>query len=134
MFLASAGRKFIKNRFPKVDVGQYILLPGPLILMKKHGLAVLAVSLFILSGCQKKPAVAGVHINVVMKKYSIEPAVIHVKAGESVVLEVTSADVKHGLDIPALGIKEPVPPGETTPISFTAPAKGEYTIACGIVC
>ncbi len=37
-----------------------------------------------------------------MKKYSIEPAVIHVKAGQITELEVSTADVQHGFDVPGL--------------------------------
>lgn len=91
------------------------------------GLAVLV------SGCQKKQP-ADEHIRVVMKKYSIDPAEIRVKAGERVELNVNTTDVQHGLDIPALGIKEPVQPGRTTTVYFTAPAKGEYRVACGVIC
>ncbi len=69
-----------------------------------------------------------------MKKYSIEPAVIHVKTGSNVELEVTAADVQHGFDVPELGIKEPVQPGKTASISFVAPAKGEYKVSCGVIC
>ncbi len=84
-------------------------------------------------GCQKKLP-ADEHIHVTMRKYVIEPSVIRVKSGEIVELAVTAADVQHGLDIPDLGIKTPVQPGRTTTIIFKAPAKGEYRIACGIIC
>lgn len=69
-----------------------------------------------------------------MKKYAIEPAVIQVKSGQKVELEVTTADVQHGFDVPELGIKESVQPGKTTVISFVAPAKGEYKVVCGVIC
>lgn len=101
--------------------------------MKRNVVLFLLGFLLIGSGCQKKPA-ADVHVKVVMKKYTIDPPVIHVKSGVLVALDVTAADVQHGLDIPELGIKEPVQPGKTTTISFTAPAKGEYRIACGVIC
>ena len=87
----------------------------------------------VVSGCQKRQP-ADEHINVVMKKYTIDPPVIRVKAGERIELNVTTADVQHGLDIPALGIKQSVQPGRTTTIYFTAPQKGEYRMACGIIC
>jgi heme/copper-type cytochrome/quinol oxidase subunit 2 len=99
---------------------------------RRSGLFLLGL-LVLASGCQKKLP-ADEHIRVVMKKYTIEPQVIRVKAGERIELEVTTADVQHGLDIPALGIKEPVQPGKTTTIYFTAPAKGEYRVACGVIC
>ena len=69
-----------------------------------------------------------------MKKYAIDPAIIHVKSGEKIEFNVTTSDVQHGLDIPALDIKEPVQPGRTTRIYFTAPAMGEYRVACGVIC
>lgn len=84
-------------------------------------------------GCQKKAGPTE-HINVLMKKYTITPSVIRVKSGDSVELNVTSADVQHGFDVPDLGIKEAVQPGKTTTISFVAPQKGEYRVACGVIC
>src|SRR6185312_10117141 len=74
--------------------------------------------LFFAAGCHKSEGPAQ-HINVVMRKYSIEPSVIHVKNGQPVSLDVTTADVQHGFDVPDMGIKEPVQPGHTTTITFT---------------
>ncbi len=69
-----------------------------------------------------------------MKKYTIEPAVIHVKAGQTTELAVTTADVQHGFDVPDLGIKEPVRPGDTAIVTLKSPPKGEYKVVCGIIC
>lgn len=92
-----------------------------------------ALALCLLAGCQRQAAPSE-HINVVMKKYSIDPPVIRIKSGSTVELLVTTADVQHGFDVPKLGIKEPVQPGKTTSIILKAPAKGEYEIVCGIIC
>lgn len=101
--------------------------------MKRKAIPVL-LSLFLpLLGCQKKP-VADVHIKLVMKKFAIEPPIIRVKPGEVVALDITTDDIQHGLDIRQLDIHEPVQPGKTTTIVFTAPAKGEYAMACGVIC
>lgn len=89
--------------------------------------------LFFAAGCHKSEG-PGQHINVVMRKYAIEPAVIRVKSGQPVSLDVTTADVQHGFDVPDLGIKEAVQPGRTTTITFTPKAKGEYPVKCGIIC
>ena len=89
--------------------------------------------LFLASGCQKNNEPAQ-HVKVVMKKYSIEPSVIRLKAGESVALEVSTADVQHGFDVPDLGIKESVQPGRPAMIRFTPKGKGEYRVTCGIIC
>ena len=101
--------------------------------MKRKIMLVLMFCLIAIAGCQKQTN-ADVRIKVVMKRYSIDPAVIRVKSGEVVALEVATTDVPHGLNIPALGIRTPVQPGRTAKISFTAPAKGEYRIVCGILC
>ena len=101
--------------------------------MKKVLLLSFLPVLFFVAGCSKQPP-ADVHIKVVMKKYSFDPPVIRVKSGELVELEVTTADVQHGLDIPDLGIKQSVQPGKTATVRFRAPAKGEYRVACGVIC
>jgi heme/copper-type cytochrome/quinol oxidase subunit 2 len=87
----------------------------------------------LFAGCEKHSP-ADEHIHVLMKKYHIDPQEIRVKSGERIELEVTTADVQHGLDIPDLGIKEPVQPGRTTIIDFTAPRPGEYRVTCGVLC
>ncbi len=69
-----------------------------------------------------------------MKKYSFDPPVIRVKQGSLVELEISTRDVQHGFDIPALGIKEPIQKGRPARVRFQADRKGEYRIQCGIVC
>ena len=101
--------------------------------MNRNVYLVLLSFLFLVSGCQKKIP-ADEHIRVTMKKYSIEPSLIRVKSGEIVELEIIAVDVQHGLDIPDLGIKNPVQPGRPATVTFKAPAKGEYRIACGVIC
>jgi cytochrome c oxidase subunit II len=127
------GAKVFQNSLLTVDVEDVFLLPAHHIIMKRNVILLLLPILLVHVGCEKKPA-ADVRIKVVMKKYTIDPPVVHVKSGEVVALDVTTADVQHGLDIPELGIKQPVQPGGTTTITFTAPAKGEYRIACGVIC
>lgn len=89
--------------------------------------------LLFAAGCHNSEG-PGQHISVVMRKYSIEPAVIHVKRGQPVSLDVTTADVQHGFDVPDLGVKEAVQPGRTTTISFTPKDKGEFAVKCGVIC
>src|SRR5215467_4992532 len=95
----------------------------------------LTLGLLVLTGgCRSQSNPAAEHIKVVMKKYAIEPAVIHVKAGQITELEVSTTDVQHGFDVPSLGIKEPVRPGQPAVITLKSPAKGEYKVVCGIIC
>src|SRR5262249_12720102 len=127
------GAKVFQNSPLTVDVKPVFLLLGHHIVMKRNVTFLCFPILLLYLGCQKTPT-AGVHIKVVMKKYTIDPPVVRVKSGEVVALDVTTADVQHGLDIPELGIKKPIQPGNTTTIEFIAPAKGEYRMACGVIC
>jgi heme/copper-type cytochrome/quinol oxidase subunit 2 len=135
MFVAPTGAKDFQNLVfvSIIDPREQLLLPASRILMKRYLILFFASSIFLVPGCHKRSD-ADVRIPVLMKKYAIEPAVITLKAGQKVELDVTTADVQHGLDIPELGIKEPVQPGRTTTVFFTAPAKGQYRIACGVIC
>jgi cytochrome c oxidase subunit 2 len=75
-----------------------------------------------------------VRIDITARKYKFEPAEIRVKHGSVVELHITSRDVQHGFDIPELGIKEPIPKGGTAVFRFRADRRGEFRIACSIVC
>lgn len=102
--------------------------------MNRYFLALLALFFVIFAaGCQKQSH-ADQRIQVVMKKYSIEPAIIHVKANQVTELEVSTADVQHGFDVPGLGIKEPVHSGRPAIVTLKNPPKGEYKVVCGIIC
>src|SRR5690242_6847941 len=102
--------------------------------MNRTLLLILLFFLISAPGCHKQNDQSAERIKVVMKRYSIEPAVIHVKAGQTTELEVSSADVQHGFDVPQLGIKEPVRAGQPAVITLRSPAKGEYKVVCGIIC
>src|SRR5258708_32333616 len=84
-------------------------------------------------GCRRDSAPTS-HIKVVMKKYSIDPPVIRIRSGETVELLISTADVQHGFDVPKLGIKQPIQPGQTVSVVLHAPDQGDYEIVCGIIC
>src|SRR5262245_36716550 len=90
--------------------------------------------LVVIGGCRNQSNPAAERIKVVMTKYTIEPAVIHVKAGQVTELGVSTADVQHGVDVPGLGINEPVRSGQPAIVTLKSPAKGEYRVVCGIIC
>lgn len=104
--------------------------------MNKSLLPLFALTLVLLPiGCRNQPkSSADAHIHVVMKKYTIEPPVIHVKANQTTELEISTADVQHGFDVPGLKIKEPVRSGQPATVTLKNPPKGEYKVVCGIIC
>jgi len=70
-------------------------------------------------------------IEVTAKKFALEPAMIHVVAGEPVRLILRSADSVHGFAIGELKIDVQIPNGDrTVTVEFTAPPLGRYEIAC----
>jgi cytochrome c oxidase subunit 2 len=97
------------------------------------GLALVATAL---TGSRTAAAGQPVHeVQVVASRFSFEPASIQVVAGESVRLVVRSKDGTHGFAIPKLKIDLHIPDnGEPVTADFTAPAAGEYEIACSEFC
>jgi len=89
--------------------------------------------LLFLAGCNRL-GTPDVKVKLVMKKYEFDPPVVRVKQGQVVELDVETADVQHGLAVPDLGIKAPVHKGEVTQVLFRADKKGEYNMACYIIC
>jgi heme/copper-type cytochrome/quinol oxidase subunit 2 len=74
-------------------------------------------------------------VQVVASRYTFEPATIQVTAGEHVRLVVRSKDGAHGFAIPKLKIDLHIPTsGDPATAEFTAPAAGEYEIACSEFC
>jgi len=74
-------------------------------------------------------------IQVMASRFTFEPAIIPVVAGESVRLVVRSKEGVHGFAIPKLKIDLHIPDnGEPVTAEFTAPAAGEYELACSEFC
>jgi cytochrome c oxidase subunit 2 len=69
-----------------------------------------------------------------MRKFRIEPSVIRVEQGEKVVLDVSTKDVEHGFEVEDMGIDEPIQPGGPVEIPLDTSKKGEFRVACSIVC
>jgi cytochrome c oxidase subunit 2 len=69
-----------------------------------------------------------------MKKWAIVPARIAVPQGARVELVVSTADVEHGFNVPALDINEPVQPGKPASVRFLAQTPGVYPMRCSIAC
>ena len=96
----------------------------------------LAISATALMGQPIVAADRPVHeVQIVASRYTFEPATIQVVAGESVRLVVRSKDGTHGFAIPKLKIDLRIPDsGDPVTAEFTAPAAGEYEIACSEFC
>ena len=73
-------------------------------------------------------------IQVTAEKFKFTPAVIELKLGEAVVLELSSLDRKHGFQVPDLKIDESVEPGKVTRVRVTPDKAGTFPFHCDIFC
>lgn len=73
-------------------------------------------------------------IAVTAKTWAFEPSTIRLTKGETVILEVTSVDVDHGLLIPALNVSEKLTPGSTTRITVMPQEIGTFPMICNVFC
>ena len=90
---------------------------------------------FLLTACNTKPSIHDFRIQrVTMRKFAIQPDVIRVKQGEDVLLNVSTEDVQHGFEVEDMGINEPIQPGKAVEIHLDTSKRGEFRVACSIIC
>ena len=73
-------------------------------------------------------------VRVTARRFEFDPGRIVVREGEKVRLEVTSADVTHGIGIPEYDIDIRLDPGKTEAIVFVAGEPGLYHFHCSVYC
>ena len=101
-----------------------------------HACGSVAIIVTVLLGPRIAAADRPVHeVQIVASRFTFEPAIVQVVAGESVRIVVRSKDGTHGFSIPKLKIDLRVPDsGDPVTAEFTAPAAGAYEIACSEFC
>jgi cytochrome c oxidase subunit 2 len=80
------------------------------------------------------PAAGPVVIHVTAKRFSYEPSRLVLKRGVPVVLELTSADRKHGFKVPELDLRTDIEAGKVTRLTFTPDRAGTFAFACDLFC
>jgi cytochrome c oxidase subunit II len=73
-------------------------------------------------------------IQLTAKKFEFSPAVIELRVGVPVVLEVTSLDRKHGFALHDFKIDEQVEAGGVTRIRFVPDRPGTFAFHCSVFC
>ena len=73
-------------------------------------------------------------IRITAKKFEYEPNQITLKKGEPVTLELVSLDRVHGFNLPELGIRADIIPGQSTKVHLLPQATGSFTFRCDIFC
>ena len=73
-------------------------------------------------------------ITVTARKFEFSETEIHARAGESILLVVTSIDFMHGFAMPKLNLRADVPPGRTVTLALPELRPGRYTYLCDNFC
>ena len=73
-------------------------------------------------------------IQVTAERFKFTPAVIQLKVGEPVVLELTALDRKHGFQVPDLKIDETIEPGKVTRVRIVPDKAATYDFHCSVFC
>ena len=99
-------------------------------------LAIPAIVLATAAAVASSPARADAPrvVAVTAKRFEFQPKEIHVRKGESVVLEVTSQDVTHGFFSRQFGFDEDLAPGKTVRVPIRADEPGPYLVLCDHYC
>ena len=73
-------------------------------------------------------------VEILAQRFNFTPDEIKVKKGVPVDLELTTLDRLHGFNVPGLGLRAEIVPGETTHVRFTPDKAGHFTFRCDIFC
>jgi cytochrome c oxidase subunit 2 len=101
----------------------------------KRRLVVLGGMGFVLAGigaarAQSEPRV----IELVAQRFRFEPGEIALKKGERVIIAIRSLDFIHGMNIPALGIRQDLLPSRVTRIELQPKEAGVIDFLCDNFC
>ena len=68
------------------------------------------------------------------RQYAYSASELKVNAGDTVTLQLVSADVVHGLYIDGYDISVTADPGQTATLTFTADKPGSFRFRCNVTC
>ncbi len=88
----------------------------------------------ILAAASSEVAAQEKIIQVTAEKFKFTPAVIELKLGEPVVLELTTLDRKHGFQVSDLNIDESIEPGKVTRVRISPAKAGTFLFHCDVFC
>lgn len=73
-------------------------------------------------------------IKISAQKFAFTPAVVTLKRGQAVILELTSLDVIMGFNAPDFGVRTDIVPGKTQQLRIVPDKVGEFTYLCDVFC
>ncbi len=101
----------------------------------------------LLAGCTASPPVGPgsdspptpstgetITVDMVAQKFEFIPGTITANQGDTVILNITSTDVEHGISIPEFGVNTTIPAGQTVTVEFVADQAGTFPFSCSVFC
>ena len=73
-------------------------------------------------------------IRIGAKKFEFHPNQVTTKAGQPVILVLTSEDRIHGFKMPDLGVRTDIVPGQETRVTLLPSKPGSYPFFCDVFC
>jgi len=73
-------------------------------------------------------------VDILAQRFEFTPDEIKVKRGVPVDLALTTLDRVHGFNVPGLGLRAEIAPGQTTHVTFTPDKAGRFLFHCDIFC
>jgi len=67
-------------------------------------------------------------------QYAYSPSELKVNAGDTVTIQLVSADVVHGLYVDGYDISVEADPGQTATLTFVADKSGSFRFRCNVTC
>jgi len=83
---------------------------------------------------QEPAAPAERTLQVTARKFSYLPNELTLKRGEPVILEFTTEDILMGFNVPELGLRVSIVPGQVTHLRFVPQQTGTFPFHCDIFC
>ena len=105
----------------------------------KHRAVALTATALAVAGCVAATQIApkapqAQTVEILAQKFNFTPDEIKLKKGVPVDLELTTLDRLHGFDVPGLGLRAEIVPGQTTHVKFTPDKAGRYLFHCDVFC
>ncbi|MES2229319.1 MAG: cupredoxin domain-containing protein [Pseudomonadota bacterium] len=73
-------------------------------------------------------------IKIVAKKFEFVPAEIHVKQGETVMLQFNAPEVPMGFNLPDFKLRTDIMPGRVISLELRPDRAGTFTFLCDVFC
>jgi cytochrome c oxidase subunit 2 len=92
--------------------------------------AIALSSVMVLASAKPKGRV----IKVIAKKFEFVPGELHVKQGETVILQFTAPEVPMGFNLADFNLRADIVPGKVASVELTPDKKGTFTFLCDVFC